>query len=44
MFSQKMELMELICCGLDGKLHSAHFPLLLTHISSKEEIEILSLS
>lgn len=31
--------MEFICSGLDGKLHSAHFLLLLSHISSKGEIK-----
>lgn len=34
--------MELICSGLNGKLHSAHFPLLLSQISSNGEIEIIS--
>lgn len=40
MFPQKM---ELICSGLHGKLHSAHFLLLLSQISLNGEIEILSL-
>lgn len=35
---------EFVCSGLERKLHSAHFPLLLSQISEKREIEILSLS